>query len=115
MKFTPEQLAKASAARSAEELLALAEENGIKLTKEEAAKYFADLRKEGEIADEELKNAAGGGLCDPEPVIYTHMICKNCGANTFWKGNYVNGILYKCPMCSAEAYYGDYTANDTGW
>ena len=114
MNFTPEQLAKAKAAKSVEELLSLAKENGIALTEENAKEYFSEFRKEGEISDEELENAAGGGLCDPEPVIYTKMICKSCGANTFWKGNYVNGILYKCPMCSAEVYYGDYTTDDTG-
>ena len=60
MNFTNEQLAKAKAAKSAEELLALAKENGIDMTEEEAAKYFAELNKEGELADEELNNVAGG-------------------------------------------------------
>ena len=52
MNFTPEQLSKAKAAKSTEELLTLAKENGIEMTVEEAAKYFAELNKEGEIADE---------------------------------------------------------------
>ena len=70
MNFTPEQLTKAKAAKSAEELLALAKENGIELTEEEAAKYFADLHKEGELSDDELDNVAGGtcyssGVTDP--------------------------------------------------
>ena len=60
MKFTPEQITKAKAANSAEELLALAKENGIELTEEEAKKYFADFHKEGELADEELANVSGG-------------------------------------------------------
>ena len=60
MKLTQEQLAKAKAAKSAEELLALAKAEGVALTEEEAAKYFADLHKEGELADEELDNVAGG-------------------------------------------------------
>ena len=63
MNFTPEQITKAKAAKSAEELIALAKENGIALTEEEAAKYFADLHKEGELADEELDNVAGGSFC----------------------------------------------------
>ena len=63
MNFTPEQLTKAKAAKSAEELIALAKENGIELTEEEAAKYFADLHKEGELADEELENVSGGSFC----------------------------------------------------
>ena len=60
MKFTPEQLAKAKAANSAEELLALAKENGIEMTEDEANKYFADFHKEGELSDEELDNVSGG-------------------------------------------------------
>ena len=69
MKFTSEQLKKAKCAKSAEELLALAKENGMELTEEEAAKYFAELHKEGEIADEELDNVAGGcgGSSNPAP------------------------------------------------
>ena len=60
MNFTPEQLTKAKAAKSAEELIALAKENGIEISEEAAAKYFAELNKEGELADEELDNVAGG-------------------------------------------------------
>ena len=66
MKFTLEQLTKAKAAKNAEELLALAKENGMELTEEEAAKYFADLHKEGELSDDELDNVSGGG-CGEEP------------------------------------------------
>ena len=60
MNFTPEQITKAKAAKSAEELIALAKENGMELSEEEAAKYFAELNKEGELADEELDNVSGG-------------------------------------------------------
>ncbi len=69
MKFTNEQLAKIKATKSIEELLALAKENGIELTEEEAAKYFAELHKEGELSDEELNNVAGGcgGSSNPDP------------------------------------------------
>ena len=54
-------MSKAKEAKSAEELVSLAEENGVKLTKEEAEEYFAQLNKSGEISDEELDNVAGGG------------------------------------------------------
>ena len=60
MKFTKEQIEKAKAAKSVEELLALAKENGMELTEEEAAKYFTEWHKEGELSDEELDNVAGG-------------------------------------------------------
>ena len=52
---------KAKEAKSAEELLSLAKANGVELTQEEAAEYFAQLNKSGEISDEELDNVAGGG------------------------------------------------------
>ena len=60
MKLTQEQLTKAKAAKSVEELLALAKENGLELTEEEAKNYFEQWHKEGELADEELNNVAGG-------------------------------------------------------
>ena len=65
MKFTVEQTEKAKTAKSAEELFALAKENGIEMTEEEAEKYFAELHKEGELADDELDNVSGG--CGEEP------------------------------------------------
>ena len=60
MKFTKEQIEKAKAAKSVEELLAFAKEAGYPLTEEEAKKYFEQWHKEGELADEELSNVAGG-------------------------------------------------------
>ena len=67
MKFTNEQLLKAKAAKSAEELLALAKENGMEMTDDEAKKYFSDLHKEGELSDDELDNVSGGCGGDPTP------------------------------------------------
>ena len=61
MNVSKELLEKAKAAKSAEELLALAKNEGIELTAEQAAKAFAELNKTGELSDEELDNAAGGG------------------------------------------------------
>ena len=62
MNISKELLEKAKAAKSAEELLALAKNEGIELTAEQAAKAFAELNKSGELSDEELDNVAGG--CD---------------------------------------------------
>ena len=62
MNLAPELLEKAKAAKSAEELLALAKENAVAMTGEQAAAYYAKLHPvSGEIADEELENVAGGG------------------------------------------------------
>ena len=52
---------KAKGAKSAEELLALAKENDIEMTEEEAEETFAMLGKSGELSDEELSNVSGGG------------------------------------------------------
>jgi predicted ribosomally synthesized peptide with nif11-like leader len=58
-------LEKAKTANSAEELLSMAKEEGIELTEAEAAAYFNQLNAaEGELADEELDNVAGGSSCD---------------------------------------------------
>ena len=65
-KLTPELIEKAKLAKSAEELIALAKENGTQLTAEEANTYFAKLNpKMGELNDDELDSVAGG--CDDEP------------------------------------------------
>ena len=61
-KFTPELIEKAKSAKTPEELMALAKENGMELTEESAKAYFEQLNpKTGELADEELDNVSGGG------------------------------------------------------
>jgi predicted ribosomally synthesized peptide with nif11-like leader len=59
MEFTKEQIEKAIACKSSDELLALAESEGISLTKEEAEKYFQQLSDKS-ISEEDLENIAGG-------------------------------------------------------
>ncbi len=63
MKFTKEQLEKAMACKSVEELLALAEAEGIALTREEAEKYLAQFSV-CELSADELEVVAGGGSCE---------------------------------------------------
>ncbi len=65
--MTNELLQKAKECKSAEELLALAKENNVEMTAEEAAAKFAALNNAGELSDDELENAAGGG-CTVEVV-----------------------------------------------
>ena len=62
MKLNKELLTKAKAAKTAEEIMALAKENGMELT-EESAKAYLDLLhpQTGELSDDELDNVAGGG------------------------------------------------------
>ena len=59
--FTPELIEKAKTAKSTEELIALAKENGIELTEDKAEEYFERLNRSGELSDEELDNVSGGG------------------------------------------------------
>jgi predicted ribosomally synthesized peptide with nif11-like leader len=61
-KLTPELIEKAKSAKSPEELIALAKENGIELSAEQARDCFAKLNpKNGELGDDELDNVSGGG------------------------------------------------------
>ncbi len=69
--MTNELLQKAKECKSAEELLALAKENGIEMTDEEAEKKFAQLNNEGELSDDELSGAAGGGCGGDTTPDYT--------------------------------------------
>ena len=60
--FNAEMIEKAKAAKSAEELLELAKANGVEMTADEAATYFAQLNpKSGELDDDDLDAVAGGG------------------------------------------------------
>ena len=59
-ELTKEMIAKAMQCETAEELIALAEVEGIELTKEEAEAYLAEL-DDFELDNSMLKNVAGGG------------------------------------------------------
>ena len=80
-KLTQELIEKAKLAKSVGELIALAKENGIELTEEEANTYFAQLNpKTGELGDDELDSVAGGGKCgtiykNKRPVITVGNTC----------------------------------------
>lgn len=108
MGFTKQQLEKAKAVKSAEELLALAKENGLELTEEEAKKYFAELHKEGELADEELDNVTGG-LCsgghtysDDKP--HYLVVSPLYGCPNHPKVKYGNGESNYCWCCKYSVY-----------
>ena len=59
IELTKEQVAKAMACKTAEELMAMAKAEGIELTKEEAEAYMAEM-EDMELDSESLKNVAGG-------------------------------------------------------
>ena len=104
--LTPEMIEKAKAVKSAEELLALAKENNVEMTADEAATYFAQLNpKSGELDDDDLDAVAGGAcgyakdgrrIVDMGGRCHTSFECKNgCGRN-------VDTITEKCCACGAE-------------
>ena len=107
MKLTQEQLAKAKAAKSAEELLAIAKEAGIEITADQVNKYFAELNKEGELTDNELASVAGGKGDDEEkkedpPTYYGYPI-----RSSGWKVcEDMEGKYSTCGSCK----YFDYQA-----
>ena len=59
-ELTREQIEKAMACETAEELMALAKAEGIELTKEEAESYLLEL-EDFELDGDMLKRVAGGG------------------------------------------------------
>ncbi|MBQ7417251.1 MAG: hypothetical protein IJV18_04010 [Acidaminococcaceae bacterium] len=60
-EFTKEQIAKAMACETAEELMAAAKAEGIQLTKEEAEAYLEEL-SDFELDGAALKQVAGGAM-----------------------------------------------------
>ena len=66
MNFSPELIAKAKAAKCAEELIALAKDNNVELTEEQAKTYFEQLNETGAVSDDELEAVAGGACGDVE-------------------------------------------------
>ena len=85
--LTPELIAKAKTAESAEKLFEIAKENGVELTAEEAKTYFAQLNANGAVSDEELDAVAGGGSCPNNGETYK--------AGT--KVRFTDGTI--CPKC----------------
>ena len=61
MEMNKALLAKAKEAKTPDELMSLAKENGVELTEESAASYFDRLHPQtGELSDSELDNVSGG-------------------------------------------------------
>ena len=86
--LTPELIAKAKAAKSAEELFELAKENNVELTEEEAKTYFEQLNANGAVSDDELELVAGG--CD----LFSDKTRKIVSGTPF---RFISGL--KCPEC----------------
>lgn len=61
IELTKEQVAKAMACKTAEELMAMAKAEGIELTKEEAEAYLSEM-EDFELDEATLSKVAGGGM-----------------------------------------------------
>ena len=98
VNLTPELISKAKTAKSVEELIKIAEGEGVKLDEKDAASYFAKLNQpEKELTDDELESVAGGG-CGEKPNPYPlHDWEDDCehqqdyGWDSMWHG--------ECLMC----------------
>ena len=63
--MTREMLAKAMACKTPEALMALARENGMELSAEEAEAYFEELENfDMDVSEENMARVAGGGCWD---------------------------------------------------
>lgn len=88
-----ELIQKAKAAKSPEELLALAKENGYPIDEDGAKELFAQLQISGELSDDELTNVAGGGC----QMLHVQKVkCKRCGA-VIYKST--RSFDVQCPYC----------------
>ncbi len=109
--MTSEMISKAKECKSAEELLALAKENNVEMTEAQAAELLAKLNQEGELSDDELDGAAGGGcgsddanlLKNGDVVRTLDGFCCKCGCNVFsvrWMQGW--GAWFYCRDCGKE-------------
>ena len=106
MELNKELLAKAKNAKTPEELIALAKENGTEMTKESAEAYYNLLHPQnGEVSDDELDNVAGGGCHNGGKLVVSVMHycdewrCKDDGSQCD-----IDGILVNCNTCRVAAY-----------
>lgn len=101
IELSCEQMEKAKACKSVEELLSLAKENEIEVTEAEAKNYFAKLNPEnGELSDNELETISGG-CGEPKmcPRCYSYNTTSNDGGEAE-VGTRVT--FYRCLDCYCQ-------------
>ncbi len=106
MEMSKELITKAKEAKTPEELIALAKENGTEMTEESAEAYYNLLHPQnGEVSDDELDNVAGGGCHNGGKLVVSVMHycdewrCKDDGSQCD-----IDGILVNCNTCRVAAY-----------
>ena len=112
--FTPELVEKGKSVKSADALLELAKANGVELTADEAATYFAQLSAKGAVSDDDLDGVAGGGILgcpeDDTPKFKNGSKvrltgggkCSQCGCTEgIYHSGYAAGVgtVVKCVNC----------------
>ena len=109
--FTAEMIEKAKTAKSAEELFEIAKVNGVEMTADEVATYFAQLHPQnGELTDDDLDAVAGGTLCifkederqrEIEQTKIGNVICPKCGTLGNWSVYQIckGGYVWVCNVC----------------
>ncbi|MBQ9389053.1 MAG: DUF2624 family protein [Synergistaceae bacterium] len=75
MTFTKEQIRKAMNCKTVDELLALANSEGVELSREQAEEYIAQLGKR-KLTNEELDKVAGGDGCGGVNCVVCEGVCR---------------------------------------
>lgn len=92
-----ELIAKAKTAKSPEELLALANENEIELTEEQAKGFFDRFNVSRELEDDELEGVAGGcgGNNNADPSVCPYCKHKFPAIREIYEPQFANLKYYK--------------------
>ncbi len=101
MEMNNELISKAKQAKTPEELMALAKENGIEMTEESVNAYFKQFNpKMGELADDELDNVAGGSCYAGDGRMVTSLghVCHEFSCKK--DGSHAHGFICIVPHCA---------------
>ncbi|WP_297213879.1 hypothetical protein [uncultured Flavonifractor sp.] len=101
LTFDEKMYEAAKAAESPEALLALAQAQSVPLTAEEAGTLYAQLHRNGPLADEELDSVAGGG-CSDNGVHRIPPTCGSCHRQMSQRFDIITQtVSYFCPRCDS--------------
>ena len=116
MELTSKMKSVAMQAKSAEELLKLAEAYGYEISKEEAEEIYAELNQARELSDEELENVAGGGCYSTDKdgllIVTAGNRCELFQQSSFRSGSTCLSCYYQYPdglvtYCRRRSRYDD--------
>ena len=85
-------------AKSPEDMLTIAKENGIELTEDNAKYYFETYFSSGALSDDELENVSGGGCKDNEAKPITPEYQKPCFVCVDCYASYNNKQTHYCSV-----------------